>query len=126
MIMAVLNEKCERCKEAAISAFNIADMIEGIEGGGISAGRILLGTKIDKYNDKITVYVDYTYPETCGLSDVVYHYKDAGKRLTDKFTFIDRKAKLNGKSLFVDPYYEESKDLLRDFYEEFSDVVKPA
>lgn len=126
MIMAVLNEKCERCRKAAIQAFHLADFIEGFEDGGITPDRILLDSRVNKAGDKIYVSIYYTYPETCGLSNVIYHCIGAGERFTDNYTFCNGKVELDGRPIFRKPYIEDTEKMQEDFYQEFSDIIKTA
>ena len=109
----------ERCKEAALAAFNLIDTISAIESGGITPTREVIRTS----KEGMAVKIDYTYPQTCGLSDRVYHIKDAGKVFTDTFTFKDGNVALNGGKLFEEPWCKERRDMQRDFFLRFSDVI---
>ncbi len=123
MIYAKLNETVERCKKAAFAAFTLADIINASESGGIGPARKLLGGTFTKKGDEISVKLNYTYPETCGLSDRVYHIKDAGKTFTDIYTFKNGKASLNGGKLFEEPWLSQTKMMQENFFSEFSDII---
>lgn len=126
MITAVLNERYERCKKAAIVAFGLRNEIDGYESGGIEPEkRFIMGHTL-KRGDVIAVAIDYTYPKTCGLSDVHYHIVDSDKKRTDIFVFINGKVYLNGGKLFEEPWLDETKRMQRDYYKEFSDVIRYA
>ena len=123
MIEAVLNERCERYKEAAIAAFILKDEIDAYDCGGITPERIFKQGKIVKCGKEVKIAIDYTYPKTCGLSDVTYHVKGAGETFTDVYTFRDGKADLNGGPLFEKPWSEESKKRQNSFFDVFSDIL---
>ena len=123
MIYAKLNETVERCKEAAIAAFTLADIINANECGGVVPERKFVDGRFTKKGDEITVEIEYTYSETCGLSDRIYHIKDAGKVFTDIYTFKNGKASLNGGKLFEEPWLLQTRLMQENFFSEFSDVI---
>ena len=76
------------------------DMIEGTLTGGIGPRRNLLSMEVT-WPD--TVEVKYDYPETCGLSDVVYHVLEPHKVRTETFRFTK-----DGIVMMDDkPFFEE-------------------
>ena len=123
MIMATLNETVERCKKAAMAAFTLADVINASECGGIAPARKFVGGRLTKKGDEVSISIDYTYPETCGLSDRIYHIKDAGKVFTDIYTFKNGKATLNGGKLFEEPWLSQARTMQENFFSEFSDII---
>ena len=70
-------------EEIAIEAFSTEDMLTGSRSGGIEAPRIIRSVS----GDSVCVDIHYTYPETCGLSDVRYHNTEAGKDFTASYIF---------------------------------------
>ena len=76
------------------------DMIEGTLTGGIGPRRNLLSMEVTGPD---TVEVKYDYPETCGLSDVVYHVLEPHKVRTETFSFTK-----DGIVMMDDkPFFEE-------------------
>lgn len=75
-------------KEIALNAFYLQDYITGTETGGIEPPRII---KDVLCLDGQVVDIFYTYPETCGLSDVRYHHTEAGKEFKESYLIDDGK-----------------------------------
>jgi len=80
--------------DVAKDAFETADYITGVLTGGVEAPRKLLKARVSKEG----VEIDYTYPETCGLSDARYHDTRAGKTFTDVFSYVGGKLAVNGNT----------------------------
>ena len=71
----------------ATAAFDLEDYITGSRTGGVEAPRIILSVK----EHSNVVDIEYTYPETCGLSDCRYHDTRAGKIYTTSYMMDGRK-----------------------------------
>ncbi len=105
----------------AKDAFNLFDMLNGHISGGIVAPRILLSaTK----KDDGSVAISWRHPETCGLSDVRYHYTDTSAH-TDIYSYDENGyLLLNGSS---DPFHildEADFSELRPLIQAFLDKWK--
>ena len=71
----------------ATAAFALEDYITGYRTGGVEAPRIILSVR----EHSGVVDIEYTYPETCGLSDCRYHDTRAGKVYTASYMMDGRK-----------------------------------
>ena len=107
-------------KEIAEDAFETMNSILGNETGGIEGPEVLVGVK--ELEDG-SVAVDWRHPETCGLSDVRYHYADLSVktfiyRLTGNILTLD-----GSPDIFGSPWVTESKELAKKFYDRWSLAV---
>ena len=80
--------------QIALDAFRTKDWITGTITGGIEAPRKIISFR----DDENTVEINYTYPETSGLSDCRYHDTRAGQVFTDTYVFNGDKITCNGSS----------------------------
>lgn len=80
-------------KEWALKVWELSDWIEGTMSGGIGPSKIMVNCNV--HDD--SVEIEYKYPRTCGLSDVIYHVVEPDKIRTDVFRFTDDGITMNGK-----------------------------
>ena len=102
--------------EMAKEAFNLCDIITGIESGGIEAPRIMV--KATRQTDG-TVSILWHHPKTCGLSDCRYHYLDLAMH-EDIYTLKGNVLLLNGKSIVLGvakELFPESRSMILEFLE---------
>ena len=132
-------------QEIAVKAFELRDWITGTDTGGIEPPRIILGITTAKESSEkgVRVDIDYTYPETCGLSDCRYHHSGYEKRFRETYFFSDGKIFLeqlrtdDESSLswiertdeLFDPFIKDDPDIKRkmeEFYKNCSEMLKVA
>ncbi len=104
----------------AMDAFELEQDIDGELSGGIDPVKILLGVQV--VNDK-TIEVKYTYPETCGLSDVRYHVANAGKELSKMYEFKNNRIYIDGKDdlfVFAMEFDDSYKEKVKGFYNKWN------
>ena len=107
-------------KDIALKAFNLQDFIIGTETGGIEPPRIITDVRC---LDGQAVDIEYTYPETCGLSDVRYHHAGYGKNYTVSYLIDNGKISIlrEGKwdaNVFGNVWLDECRKEVERFYEE--------
>ncbi len=106
----------------ALDAFNQRDYINGTMSGGIEAPRVILGIRTPSEG---TVKIDYTYQETCGLSDCRYTDKRAGKVYTETYAVSGNRVTRDGNpDLFgIKNWGDPDLDKIeREFYERWGMV----
>ena len=107
-------------KDIALKAFYLQDYITGTETGGIEPPRIITEVRC---LDGQAVDIEYTYPETCGLSDVRYHHLGYGKKYTASYLIDNGKISIlkDGKwdaNVFGDVFLDECRKEVERFYRE--------
>ncbi len=113
--------------QIAMRAFEIQDYIRGTESGGIDPIRKI--TNVTEEAD--IVDIEYTYPATCGLSDVRYHVTDHGKIFHETYRIDDNRiyrmddGKWNPKIFRIFWEMPEITAKIEDFYRIYG-LKKPA
>lgn len=104
--------------EMAKEAFNLCDIITGIESGGIEAPRIMV--KATRQTDG-TVSILWHHPKTCGLSDCRYHYLDLSTH-EELYTLKSSVLLINGKNVFgvIKGLFPESRSMILEFLEKWN------
>ena len=102
----------------AKEAFNLCDIITGIESGGIEAPRIMV--KATRQTDG-TVSILWHHPKTCGLSDCRYHYLDLSTH-EELYTLKSSVLLINGKNVFgvIKGLFPESRSMILEFLEKWN------
>ena len=80
--------------KTCLQAFELRDYIRGDMSGGIEAPRIINSMTV---KDDV-VDIKWTYPATCGYSDVRYHYIDAGKEFHEIYLIRNKKIFIREKN----------------------------
>ena len=104
--------------EMAKEAFELIDIITGIETGGVEAPRVMI--RATKRTDG-AVSILWYHPKTCGLSDCRYHYLDLAKH-EDIYTLKGNVLLLNGKSTVfgvAKELFTESRSMILEFLEKW-------
>ncbi len=130
MIWVVQNTKkqelIDRLSEIIDGYMCVKQLVDGTESGGIAPQVIYSEiVSVKEENGKIILTNRFTYSETCGLSDVIYHVESEGKYNEDVFEYLDGKLTRNGRQLFdADyPWFKESLSMIQEFYKQISDIV---
>lgn len=105
--------------EMAKEAFELIDIITGIETGGVEAPRVMI--RATKRTDG-AVSILWHHPKTCGLSDCRYHYLDLAMH-EDIYTLKGNVLLLNGKSIVfgvAKELFPESRSMILEFLEKWN------
>ena len=99
-------------------AFELQDWIRGTSTGGIEPVRNVLKVDVENKGEETRVTVSWDYPETCGLSDCVYHVVDPHAVRKSVFVYKQNSLALEGGQLFdeQDLFFRESRDKVDQFY----------
>ena len=115
----------KQLKQIAVGAFELREYIDGTESGGIGPAKIITNVT----EDEDMVDIEYTYPATCGLSDVRYHVINHGKIFHETYRISNNKLYLmeDGKwtpNVFVCFInYPEINCKIKSFYETYKLAV---
>jgi len=107
----------------AKKAWCLSELLMGTMTGGIGPSKNFIDCV---FAGDRTVKITYDYPETCGLSDVVYHVIDPHKIRTDEIIFSENGRIMMNGDPFPDKIKEEWKGWTMPEIKEFEEEYRKA